>query len=715
MRRPIQTFLTSAIMCMGLTLISPAHATPQGQAPIIPDKFNQDNISALATDTSNGQKDNYFPTVQSVNPAHTIEKIITESKTYPNIVNCINNANNPNTTTKQSDVNDIHYCYDQIQKIESKDIHAIPPQYLSALSTTQPISYVFVKHEYNGTDTFYYITKSGYIFQDHEMSNSIIQDIIHQLYHNNIPVQSELPKSTFSIDTLFQWIENIGMIVFGAFMLAVLFLMQGEQMMKFFKSPAKRLLPNDIIPFDDIAGNAYIKNEMLEIAYAFKHPKSPAFQAIPSGILLAGPPGCGKTMIAAALAKESGIPFYHASGSDFVEMYVGLGPRRIQMMFNRIRNKHNYAILFIDEIDAIAQRRSSGGGDTARQEYDNTLNKMLQMMDGADNKRTNKRRRGKILVIAATNRAEILDPALLRPNRLERTVHFHLPPYQVREELATIQSKKYSFDTSLTPALLAQWTSGMSGADMDGVIRQAYLRTIRAQRKDITAQDVTEAIDLKIMGEPSEITLNEEDRIMTTWHEAAHALTMIVLQGAETVRRITIIPRGQSLGSVASVPRENQHTQSLNDLFAMLIMCLAGRAGEEALYKGDISKITTGATQDIQQASAIARGIIEQFGFAQDIGMVHHAYNPMDPSKNRHISEYTNAKIDQLIHALISTGYDAAKNILRDYDHTYNAIIHDLLERDTITGVEAAQHLPAHHVNMTKYYIPLMDTLRKTI
>ncbi len=658
MTRPIRQMATKAggaLFAMTILLAVPGIAA--ADTPKSPTTFQASDSAGKAIRTIHEER---------------IKNLLNKAPVYPETVSCLSSGT------------PLWSCYDNI--IKDKRIVPVIVSGSDILQTnaSEGIAQVFMINRYDASNIFAITTKGRVLEAKDESVISAAHDLA-------MFKEAGVPYVSMSIDSY--WVMFLRIIpilfdIFMIFMLIIVGIMQGKQIVHFFSNPATRMNADKIVPFSEIAGNDYVKKELLEISEAVKSNDEVMLAAIPSGLLMSGPPGCGKTMMAAAFAKECGLPFYHVAGSDFVEMFVGLGARRVSIMFKRLRSRHKVSVLFIDEIDSIGRIRS-GHGDVGSSEHENTLNKMLQMMDGASNKTAKRRRRGRIIVIAATNRPDILDPALLRPERLERTVAFQLPPQHIREQIAAIYMRSHSFASDVSAKMIAMWTPGFSGAEIKSLINQALIQSGRERSPQITASHITHAIDLHLMGEPSQVILSDDDRAITAWHEGAHAMIAMMFLGAERVRSITILPRGQALGMVAMTPPEGRYSQSLDDLIGSILVSVAGRAGELIHENGRLERVTTGAAQDIVQASDVARDIIERFGFTPLTGMSTHTFVQGHPRYGRSPSEKRSAEIDDLVTSIVSNAFDQARAILTANSKALEHLAATLLEKGTITGIDA--------------------------
>lgn len=473
---------------------------------------------------------------------------------------------------------------------------------------------------------------------------------------------------------------------------------------KFFLSPADVISSENMPSFDEIAGNEYVKNELKNIAEAFKkgekHPKN---ELIPSGLLLLGPPGNGKTLMASALAHEINGNFLAINGADFVEMFAGLGPRRVSMTFKKAQ-KYKNCVIFIDEIDAIGRSREGAGGDSASQEWVNTLNKLLDCIDGIRGKKKKNRflkffttgKTSRVIVIGATNRAEVLDAALTRSGRLEKHIHVPLPDCRTREEIARIHMRKETVAPDFDFGAIARATSGLSGADISFLCKEAKVAFINKQfdTKDgddkLTAIDMScfnDALDLKLLGPKNGIVMDEKTLSMTAIHEGGHAFMAIHEFSPEFVRRITIESRGNALGFVAMVPVKDKQSQSLKELRSMLRIQVAGRVAEE-IVNGK-NNITTGAVGDIKQATQLARNMVMHYGLCPELGMI----DISTDNFNNVVSEDTRRLVDTAVRKEIKDAYEYTKTLLQKNIEGLKALKDSLLMIPTQTGNDVASFL----------------------
>src|ERR1700724_2884380 len=435
----------------------------------------------------------------------------------------------------------------------------------------------------------------------------------------------------------------------------------GGKAMSFGKSRAKLLTENTHkVTFADVSGIDEAKDELEEIIQFLKDPKrfTRLGGRIPKGVLLVGPPGTGKTLLARAIAGAAGVPVFSISGSDFVEMFVGVGASRVRDMFEQGK-KSAPCIIFIDEIDAVGRHRGHGVGG-GHDEREQTLNALLVEMDGFDTQEG-------VIIIAATNRPDVLDPALLRPGRFDRQITVNLPDVKGREEILRVHSKKVKLAEGVDLAVVARGTPGYSGAELANVINEAALLAARRGLKGITLAELEEARDKVRWGkERRSLALSEKEKQNTAYHEAGHALLLELLPHTEPLHKVTIIPRGPSLGSTMWLPEEDKYTSRKNELLASLAVSMGGRVAEEIVF-GDV---TNGAAGDIKMATAMARKMVCEWGMSEKLGMVEYGEHEdyvflgREISRARDYSEATAEEIDQEVRRLLDEAYQTAKNAL---------------------------------------------------
>ncbi len=483
----------------------------------------------------------------------------------------------------------------------------------------------------------------------------------------------------------------LGFIPIAAFLLILYFLfrqqirMAGKGALNFGKSKARMLARDkNKITFKDVAGVEEAKDEVQELVEFLRDPKK--FQKlggrIPKGVLLVGPPGTGKTLLARAIAGEADVPFFSISGSDFVEMFVGVGASRVRDMFEQGK-KSAPCIIFIDEIDAVGRHRGHGVGG-GHDEREQTLNALLVEMDGFDTQEG-------VIIIAATNRPDVLDPALLRPGRFDRQITVNLPDVKGREEILRVHSKKVKLAEGVDMGVVARGTPGYSGAELANVINEAALLAARRGLKGITLSELEEARDKVRWGkERRSLALSEKEKTNTAYHEAGHALLLEMLEFTEPLHKVTIIPRGPSLGSTMWLPLEDKYTQRRNELLDDLVVSMGGRVAEEIVF-GDV---TSGARGDIQMATRLARKMVCEWGMSEKMGMVEYGEHEdyvflgRDISRARDYSEATAEQIDREVRKLVDDAYARATEILTANRQKLEVIAKALLEFETLDGVQ---------------------------
>lgn len=459
----------------------------------------------------------------------------------------------------------------------------------------------------------------------------------------------------------------------------------GRGVMNFGKSRAK-IMPPDAkrVTFDDVAGADEEKQELEEIVDFLKQPSryTEMGARIPKGVLLVGPPGTGKTLLAKAIAGEAGVPFYSISGSDFVEMFVGVGASRVRDLFEQAK-KSAPSLVFIDEIDAVGRQRGAGLGG-GHDEREQTLNQLLVEMDGFGANEG-------IIMIAATNRPDILDPALLRPGRFDRQIVVGAPDVKGREEILKVHTKKKPLSEDVELKVLAKRTPGFSGADLENLANEAALLAVRKNEKLIGMQEFEEAITRVIAGpEKKSRAINEHDRKLTAYHEAGHAVVMKLLEHADPVHEISIIPRGMAGGYTMHLPKEDRSYTSRDKLKDDMVGLLGGRLAEKII----LSDISTGAKNDIDRASAIARAMVMEYGMSEKLGTISYGgdNNEVFLGRNlghsRNFSEEIAAEIDKEVKRFINEAYERAENLLSQNIDKLHAVALALLEKEKIDGEE---------------------------
>ncbi len=459
----------------------------------------------------------------------------------------------------------------------------------------------------------------------------------------------------------------------------------GAKAFSFGKSKAK-LLTGDTpkVTFQDVAGADEAKEELQEIIEFLKDPQKYTRLGgrLPKGVLLVGPPGTGKTLLARAVAGEANRPFFSMSGSDFVEMFVGVGASRVRDLFEQGK-AHAPCIIFVDEIDAVGRHRGAGLGG-GHDEREQTLNQLLVEMDGFESNEG-------VILIAATNRPDVLDPALLRPGRFDRQVVVDFPDLRGREEILKVHLRKVPVGEDVDVTVLARGTPGMSGADLANLVNESALLAARRGHDKVFFNDLEEAKDKVMLGaERKSMVMKEDERRNTAYHEAGHAVCAIKTPGCDPLHKVTIVPRGRALGLAFTLPTEDRYSVTRQQLEAILVMTYGGRVSEEMIFGHD--RVTTGASNDIQKATGLARRYVSQWGLSDTIGPVLVGDNEQEVflgrelSRHREVSEKTAQLVDAEVSKLLNQSYSRAKDTLHKFSDLLHAIAAALLERETLTS-----------------------------
>ena len=498
------------------------------------------------------------------------------------------------------------------------------------------------------------------------------------------PEVADVPQESVFMTTFFPVLLTGGLVIF-------LFLMMNRQMsggggnakmMNFGKSRARMMLPDDKkVTFQNVAGLQEEKEDLVEVVDFLKAPQkyTNVGARIPKGVILVGPPGTGKTLLAKAVAGEAKVPFFSLSGSAFVEMYVGVGASRVRDLFKQAQQMAP-CIIFIDEIDAIGKSRDSqlGGND----EREQTLNQLLAEMDGFDSNKG-------LLLLAATNRPEILDPALLRPGRFDRRIIVDKPDLKGRIDVLKVHAKDVKMDETVNLEEIALATSGAVGSDLANMINEAAITAVKHGRQVVSQKDLFEAVEVVLVGkEKKDRIMSAEERRIVSYHEVGHALVTALQKNTEPVQKITIVPRTMgALGYVMQTPEEEKFLNTKKELEAMIVVALGGRAAEEIVF----DTVTTGASNDIEQATKIARAMITQYGMSERFGLmglesVQSRY--LDGRAVRNCGEATAAEIDEEIMKMLKASYEEAKRLLSANRDALDKIAAFLIEKETITGKE---------------------------
>ena len=466
--------------------------------------------------------------------------------------------------------------------------------------------------------------------------------------------------------------------------------------MSFGKSKAKLLTEkHGKVTFNDVAGIDEAKDELEEIVEFLKDPQKFGRLGgkIPKGALLVGPPGTGKTLLARAIAGEAGVPFFTISGSDFVEMFVGVGASRVRDMFDQAK-KNAPCIVFIDEIDAVGRHRGAGYGG-GNDEREQTLNQLLVEMDGFESNEG-------VILIAATNRPDVLDPALLRPGRFDRQVQVPNPDIQGRTKILNVHAKKTVLGPDIDLRIIARGTPGFSGADLANLVNEAALMAARAGKRFVAMIDFENAKDKVMMGaERRSMVMTDEEKKLTAYHEAGHAIVGLNVPQHDPIHKATIIPRGRALGLVLSLPERDQLSVTRTKYKSKIAMAMGGKVAEEMVFGPE--NVTSGASSDIQQITKIARAMVMQFGMSDNLGNIDYAneqqtyLGPTSPGS--HLGPETQEKIDIEVRKLVDEGYAKAKSILKKEKKKLDLLANGLLEYETLTGSEITQVLSGKPLN----------------
>ena len=461
----------------------------------------------------------------------------------------------------------------------------------------------------------------------------------------------------------------------------------GRGAMSFGKSRARMLTEkHGRVTFDDVAGVDEAKEELQEVVEFLRDPAR--FQRlggkIPKGALLVGPPGTGKTLLARAVAGEAGVPFFTISGSDFVEMFVGVGASRVRDMFEQAK-RNAPCIIFIDEIDAVGRSRGAGlgGGNDEREQ---TLNQLLVEMDGFE-------ANDGIIIIAATNRPDVLDPALLRPGRFDRQVTVNNPDIIGRERILKVHMRNVPLAKDVNPKVIARGTPGFSGADLANLVNEAALLAARRGKRVVAMAEFEDAKDKVLMGpEKRSMVMSDKEKELTAWHEAGHAIVALRVPVADPVHKATIIPRGRALGMVMQLPVDDKMSMSRIEMTSRLAIIMGGRVAEEEKF--GMENVTAGAASDIQQATKLARAMVTRWGLSDEIGPVDYADDQGDVFLGQqlvnksHVSEDTSKKIEEEVRKLVQKGMDDAREIMTKYRDQWSTLAEGLLEYETLSGDE---------------------------
>jgi cell division protease FtsH len=521
------------------------------------------------------------------------------------------------------------------------------------------------------------VTKTGEAFETYIPPG--YNEIVKKMTNKGVEIVVKPEEgSPWYITVLVSWLPMIFLILLWLSMMRQMSA-GSSKALSFAKSRAKIFIDNKPkVTFKDVAGIEEVKEEVAEIVDFLRNPKK--YQQlggrIPKGVLLAGAPGTGKTLLAKAIAGEANVPFLSVSGSEFVEMFVGVGASRVRDLFEQAK-KHAPCIVFIDEIDAVGRKRGAGisGGHDEREQ---TLNQLLVEMDGFESS-------DGIIVIAATNRPDILDPALLRPGRFDRQIYVPLPDVKGRYEILKIHTKDKPLAEDVDLEVIARSTPGFSGADLANIVNEAALIAARKNHGKITMEDFEEAKDKVTMGiERRSMVLSEQEKITTAYHEAGHALVAKLLPNADKVHKVTIIPRGRALGVTQQLPEEDRYTYTKEYLLDRLAVLFGGRVAEELA----LGTISTGAGNDIERATEIARKMVAEWGMSEKIGPLSVKLKEQFGEPVEFVSEEMRKLIDREVKRIITETYNRTKEILSQNMDKLENLAKALLERETLTGDE---------------------------
>ena len=470
--------------------------------------------------------------------------------------------------------------------------------------------------------------------------------------------------------------------------------------MSFGKSRARLIENTKKVTFADVAGADESKQELEEIIDFLKDPQK--FQRlggkIPRGVLLVGPPGTGKTLLAKAVAGEANVPFFSISGSDFVEMFVGVGASRVRDMFAQAK-KNAPCLLFIDEIDAVGRHRGAGlgGGNDEREQ---TLNQLLVEMDGFEAHEN-------VIVIAATNRPDVLDPALLRPGRFDRQVTVSNPDVKGREEILKVHTRKVPLAKDVNLSVVARGTPGFSGADLANLVNEAALLAARKNKLKVSSADFDEAKDKVLMGnERKSMAMDEKEKCLTAYHEAGHAVCSLYVKDTDPIHKATIVPRGRALGMVQQLPEKDKYSYSRIQMLSRLAILMGGRVAEE--LKFGYGNVTSGASADINAATNLARAMVTEWGMSDVLGPIRYSENSNEVflgravTQNQNMSEETARLVDAEIKRFVTEGYEEAKKILHEHRADWEKIAEALIEYETLTGDEIKEILAGKTIDKNK-------------
>lgn len=513
------------------------------------------------------------------------------------------------------------------------------------------------------------------------LPSDVTDGLLEAFESNDVIIQAESPEAGWG--TLL--IGALPWLLFIAFWIWIFRTMQGggNRAFQFGRSKAKLISPDTLkVTFADVAGADEAKEELQEIIEFLKDPAkfSRLGGRLPKGVLLVGPPGTGKTLLARAVAGEADRPFFQMSGSDFVEMFVGVGASRVRDLFEQGK-AHAPCIIFVDEIDAVGRHRGAGLGG-GHDEREQTLNALLVEMDGFESNEG-------VILLAATNRPDVLDPALLRPGRFDRQIVVDMPDLKGREGILRVHAKKLPLAEDVELQLTARGTPGMSGADLENICNEAALLAARRDGDKVSMDDFDEAKDKVMLGaERRSLVLNEGERKLTAYHEAGHTVVGLRIPGLDPVHKVTIVPRGRALGITASLPEEDRHSYRKEWMEGQLAMLFGGRVAEEMTFGPE--SVTTGAGNDIERATGMARRMVTSFGMSDGIGLMavgepeHEIFLGRDISQRRTVSEHTSRIVDEEVKRILDKAHTRAREVLEENQDLMEVFAQALLERETL-------------------------------
>jgi len=529
------------------------------------------------------------------------------------------------------------------------------------------------------------IDGTDYVTFEARTPGDVGEGLIQELTDRGVIIDAEAPEAgwgTFLLTAL-PWL------LFIAFWIWIFRTMQGggNKAFQFGRSKAKLISPDTPkVTFADVAGADEAKEELAEIIEFLKDPAkfSRLGGRLPKGVLLVGPPGTGKTLLARAVAGEAGRPFFQMSGSDFVEMFVGVGASRVRDLFEQGK-AHAPCIIFVDEIDAVGRHRGAGLGG-GHDEREQTLNALLVEMDGFESNEG-------VILLAATNRPDVLDPALLRPGRFDRQVVVDAPDVKGREGILRVHAKKLPLSDDVELSLIARGTPGMSGADLENICNEAALLAARRGGDKVSMDDFEKAKDKVMLGtERRSLVLTENERKLTAYHEAGHAVLGLRIPGLDPIHKVTIVPRGRALGITASLPAEDRHSYTKEWMESQLAMLFGGRVAEELIFGPEA--VTTGAGNDIQRATSMARRMVTSFGMSDVIGLVavadaeQEVFLGREIQQRRSVSEHTQRMVDEEVKRILDEAHARAHSVLAENGDLLEAIAQALLERETLDATQ---------------------------